>query len=77
MIFSCVIILLKELLQIYSADGKNASGKLWISRDFDVIKKYLSYEVDQLKGINIDTNFDFYICEQIYKNQEYDFMGEK
>mgnify|MGYP000226066209 FL=1 len=44
MIFSCVIILLKELLQIYSADGKNASGKLGISRDFDVIKKYLSYE---------------------------------
>jgi len=36
MIFSCVIILLKELLRIYSAEGKKASGKLGISRDFDV-----------------------------------------
>ena len=39
MIFSCVIILLKELLQIYSADGKNASGKLRMSGDFDFCGK--------------------------------------
>lgn len=26
------------------------------------------YEVDELKALDIDTNFDFYICEQLYKN---------
>lgn len=26
------------------------------------------YEVDELKSLDIDTNFDFYICEQLYKN---------
>lgn len=27
------------------------------------------YEVDELKSLDIDTNFDFYICEQLYKNK--------
>ena len=27
------------------------------------------YEVDELKSMDIDTNFDFYICEQLYKNK--------
>lgn len=44
--------------------------------DTEFVRKYHSiwgnnpyfYKVDELKALDINTNFDFYICEQLYKN---------
>ena len=32
-------------------------------------RKSLFYEVDELKALDIDTNMDFLICEEIYKKE--------
>merc|ERR1711907_448722 len=33
------------------------------------------YEVDEMKALDIDTNMDFFICEQLYKNSFQDLAS--
>ncbi len=48
-------------ITIVNTDFVKKNHSIWTSNPY-------FYEVNELKSLDIDTNFDFYICEQLYKN---------